>query len=396
MRRQHTVRLVMVMGLAFAWAPGVQALTVHSRTEADISSTGTEAPAPESKRLSRAKDYIADEQWPRAIDELRATVADPKEPRKDEALYWLAHSLNQSGDQASSVETIGRLERDFPTSMWVKPARSLRIEIAVRLNRSDVLWWTALPPPAPRAPVAVKPQVSGRALKPPPTPKAPPIWYTDKYDYDPDADLRVQALGGLMKTDAEKVVPILGQIAFESENPGPAIRAVFMLAQSSLPTARATVMRVAMTAPEPVRVAAVRDLGRFGGPDASQELLSLYATAIEPVKLQIVKSLGERAETPALLRIVESEKDGTLRFTAIAGLGQAGGVAPLARMYKSASLQGKRPIIVGLFMARADVELIRICESERDTDLRNEALERLRLLGTPKAKEYLQKASEKR
>jgi hypothetical protein len=65
-------------------------------------------------------------------------------------------------------------------------------------------------------------------------------------------------------------------------------------------------------------------------------------------------------------------------------------------MYKTASPQGKRPIIVGLFTARADGELIRICEAERDTELRNEALERLRLLGTPKAKEYLQKASEKR
>jgi HEAT repeats len=395
MQRQQTVRLVILMGLALGWAPGIQAFAAHSPADADFSYAGAEGLAPESKRLGRAKDYIADEQWARAIEELRAAVADPREPRRDEALYWLAHSLNQSGDQASSVETIGRLEREFPSSIWVKPARSLRIEIAVRLNRSDVLWWTALPPPAPRAPVAVTPPESRRTPKMPPVPLPPPaIWYPDKYD--PDADLRIQALGGLMKTDAEKVVPILGQIAFESENPGPAIRAVFMLAQSSLPTARATVVRVAMTAPEPVRLAAVRDLGRFGGPEASKELLSLYTTANEPVKLQIVKSLGERAETLALVRIVESEKDGTLRFSAIAGLGQAGGVAQLARMYKSASLQGKRPIIVGLFTARADVELIRIAEAERDVELRKEALERLRLLGTAKAKEYLQKAGEKR
>ena len=100
--------------------------------------------------------------------------------------------------------------------------------------------------------------------------------------------------------------------------------------------------------------------------------------------------------TLALLRIVESEKDGTLRFSAIAGLGQAGGAAQLAMMYKSASPQGKRPIIVGLFSARADDELIRIAEPSSDAELRQEALERLRLLGTPKAKDYLQKVSEKR
>jgi hypothetical protein len=411
MQRRPTTRLVMVVALALTSHasaevlishPSAEALTSHPSAEALTSHPSAEALAPESKRLGRAKDYIADEQWPRAIDELRVAVADPKEPRRDEALYWLAHSLNQSGDQASAVETIGRLERDFPSSMWVKPARSLRIEIAVRLNRSDVLWWTALPPPpavvAPTPPVRVRaPRMPPPTAVPPPTlppPPPPTLWYTDKYD--PDADLRIQALGGLMKTDAEKVVPILGRIAFESENPGPAIRAVFMLAQSSLPTARATVVRVAMTAPEAVRLAAVRDLGRFGGPEALKDLLNLYTTANEPVKLQIVKSLGERAETFALLRIVESEKDGTLRFSAIAGLGQAGGVDQLARMYNSASLKRKRPIIVGLFMARADVELIRIADAESDAELRQAALERLRLLGTPKAREYLQKVSEKR
>src|SRR6478672_9571788 len=90
------------------------------------------APAPDSKRLGRAKDYIADEQWPRAVAELKAVVDDPKEPNRDEALFWLAHSEHQTGDQASAIETIARLERDYPSSKWVRPARSLRIEIAQR------------------------------------------------------------------------------------------------------------------------------------------------------------------------------------------------------------------------------------------------------------------------
>ena len=411
----------MLIALGFGWAAGVDASVFHASVDAltarpsvdtRFSYSSDTAGAPESKRLGRAKDFIADEQWSRAIDELRAAVADPREPRRDEALYWLAHSLNQSGDQASAVETISRLERGYPSSMWVKPARSLRIEIAVRLNRSDVLWWTALPPPPPAAPPApgvgprppkTPPPPSAttptrdrpmRAPKPPVPPPPPKFWYPDTYD--PDADLRIQALAGLMKTDPEKVVPMLGEIAFEGENPGPAMRAVFMLAQSSLPIARETVVRVAKSGPEVVRIAAVRDLGRFGGPEVSKDLVSLYTTADEPMKLQIVKSLGERADTLALVRIVESEKDGTVRFKAFAGLGKAGGGPQLARMYKSASAQGKRPIIVGLYNARADAELIRICDAERDVELRREALERLRLLGTPKAKEYLLKVSEKR
>ena len=150
---------------------------------------GAWAGAPESKRLARAKDLIADEQWTLAIVELRAAAADAKEPRRDEALYWLANSLNQSGDQASAVETISRLERDFPKSMWLRPAQSLRIEIAVRLNRSDVLWWTAMSRPQawPQAPIV--PSSPDQALRAPQTPPAPAppalaFWFADKYDPD--------------------------------------------------------------------------------------------------------------------------------------------------------------------------------------------------------------------
>ena len=100
-----------------------------------------------------AKDYIADEQWQRAIDELKAAVADTKEPNRDEALFWLAHSEHQVQDLAAAVDTIARLEHDFPSSRWVRPARSLRVEIAQQLRRNDVLWYAAVrlrhPPPPP-------------------------------------------------------------------------------------------------------------------------------------------------------------------------------------------------------------------------------------------------------
>ena len=124
---------------------------------------------PESKRLARAKDLIADEQWAQAVDVLKEAADDPKEPNKDEALFWLAHSQNQSRDTAAALQTIARLERDFRTSRWVKPAQSLRIEIAQRLRRNDVLWYTAAPPPPPPAPVtpAIPPA-------PPPAPAPPP------------------------------------------------------------------------------------------------------------------------------------------------------------------------------------------------------------------------------
>ena len=392
------------------------------------------AAAPDSARLGRAKDYIADEQWTRAIAELRAVVADPKDKSRDEALYWLAHSLNQAGDSAAAITTIRRLEREYPTSLWVKPAGSLRVDIAVHLQRSDVLWWMAVPPapPAPVVPAAprapsvppaaptppvfatppapaappVPPPPPARGHRPLPPPAAPPVapafptppvppgaWLPE--EYRPDADIRIQALDRLMVTDATRVIPILKQIVLASENTREASRALFVLAQSGRPEARQTVVQVAMLASEPVRIAAVKELGRFGGPDASQDLMRVYANSDLAVKMQVVTSLGERAERTALLQIAKAEKDPSLKATAIMTAGQAGGPEvreQLRLLYKQVGMDAKRPIILGLFSARAEDELIRIADEEKDPQLRAEALMRLRLLGTTKAKAYLQKA----
>ena len=378
----------------------------------------------ESKRMERAKDLIADEQWARAVDELKAAAADPKEANKDEALFWLAHSQYQARDGGAAVDTIRRLEREFPASRWVKPARSLRIEIAQRMQRNDFLWYTAVPPVPPPAPAP--PATSAPAVWPappvapaavpvpttprprlyrPPTPAAapaapvaptmapfpampPPAWVPE--GYFPDMDLRIQALGSLIRTDAVKVIPMLKEIALESGNTGEARRALFVLAQSGRPDARATVMDVAKTGPEPVRVAAVRELGRLGGVAIANDLLQVYATASDRVKHQVVTSLAQSDGAPALLRIAESEKDRELRDVAIVTLGEAGGRQQLAMLYAKATTDVKRPIIVGLFNAQAEDELIRIAERERDPAARAEVLARLRLLGTPRARAYLE------
>jgi hypothetical protein len=368
-----------------------------------------DAPAAESRRMARAKDFIADEQWTRAIAELRAAAADPKEAGKAEALFWLAHSLNQESDFAASVETIRQLEREHPSSPWVKPARSLLIELAQKLKREDVLWWTAARPhefrAAPAAPRELPPHHGpgarpARATPPPSAPAAvapaqtptrlpapPGAWVVDTWS--PDVDQRIQALGNLIHTDAGKVIPLLRNIALEENDPGAARRAVFVLAHSRKPEALSIVVEVAKRGADPVRVEAVRGLRSFAGPEVSKALLQVYYTASAPLKQQVVKTLGERSEAQALLRIAQSEGDQSLRAMAILALGRAGGRELLLALYWKADRESKRPIINGLFTARAEDELIRIAEKETDRRLRSEVVSRLRLLGTPKAREYL-------
>ncbi len=208
----------------------------------------------------------------------------------------------------------------------------------------------------------------------------------------PDTDLRIQALGSLMQTDALRVIPMLKEIALAGGDAADARRALFVLAQSRQPEARATVVEMATTGPEPVRVAAVRALGSLGGPAVSSALLKVYDTADARVKYQVVMSLGQREAVPALMRIAESEGDPRLRDAALARLGEAGGRAELAALYarQRAGAAIKKPIIAGLFNAQADEELIRLAGREKDPAARAEIVARLRLLGTPRARAYLE------
>ncbi len=230
----------------------------------------------------------------------------------------------------------------------------------------------------------------------PVTPATPPPLMWIPQNWDPDTDLRIQALGSLMRTDSARVIPMLKEIALDSPNPQEASRAVFVLAQSGHADAHSTVIEVAMHGSEPVRVAAVRELGRFGGAKVSDELLQVYSTGNTRVKYQVVNSLGERAATVALMQIAESESNQHLRDTAIVTLGQAGGREQLLRLYTRATAESKRPIIAGLFNARAENELIQIADRETDRAIRQDILARLRLLGTPKARAYVEKAQTSR
>jgi len=418
--------------------------------------------APDSKRMERAKDFFAEEQWARAIAEFQAVVADPKEANRDEALFWLAQSEHETGDQSAAIQTIVRLERQFPRSPWVRFARSLRIEIAQRLNRHDVLWAVVVPPPpppaptprpatarmaipavpppapapparapgSPRPPAMAPPPHPAMAAQPvppavmpgavPPTPPAPPgrgtqprpmarpgFFATPSPDvpalvmpgaefflptpYPPDTDLRIEALNGLLERHSERVIPLLREIALDGNNPDEARRAVLVLARSQRPEARTTVVDVARRGAEPVRLAAIREMGRFDGAAVTAELMQVYSSAVTPrIKRQIVSSLGERADNVSLLRIARDESDAAVRNTAIVTLGRLPGARPQLRtLYGLVRPESRIAVLSALFSSKDEDELIRIARMEKEPLLRARARMQLRMLGTPKALKFL-------
>ena len=378
-----------------------------------ISAAAWAAPAAESKRMAHAKDAIADEHWVSAIADLKAAADDPKETSRAEAMFWLAHCQNQTGEEVAALQSIARLQREFPSSPWIRFAQSLRLEIAQKLNRDDVLWQMARPArpalaPAPPAPAATPAPVRPRSPRPtlaaaplppepalaipPPAPVAPEanVWIMSPLP--PDTNLRIQALGSLMQTHPDRVIPLLKEIALDPSSPGDGRRAVFVLAQSPNPQAQSSVLEVAKLAAEPVRVEAVKELGRFASANVSRELLDVYHVGTPRVKREVVTSLGERSDTSALLRIAQSERDVSVRNTAIVTLGRAGGREELRALYKAVPADSRKALLTALFNAGDEDELIRIAQSDRDPGVRTAARTNLRLLGTAKALAFLSKA----
>ena len=394
-------------------AAGVAAIVLGSGIAAG-------GPAPDSKRLGQGKDYIADEQWTRAIAELKAAADDPKEKNRDEALFWLAHSEHQSGDDAAALQTIVRLERESPASRWVPQAQSMQVEIAQGMQRDDVLWLIAArpaPPMPPRAPipgpaVAPLPRRPHAAPPPPsptppaaapaapsapapatPVPPAPPAseFWVGGMPEPANQVVRIEALAGLIDAHSDRVIPLLKEIALDKTRPGEARQAVLVLARSPRPEAHNTVLEVARAGAEPVQIAAIREAGRFQDMNVSSELMRVYqAAGTLRVKRQVVTSLGERKDDASLLRIVQTEPNSGVRNTAIMTLGRIPTARPQLRLlYGQAPAESREAVMKALLAARADDELIQIASTEKNPVLRQRARQQLQLLATAKAVKYL-------
>ncbi len=93
----------------------------------------------------KAKKYVFQREWQEANAQLKNYLHNyPSGQMRDEALYWLALSMNKGAVKISKIkeviavkeQAIGRLNeliKSHPTSLWQDDARSLRIEIAGEL-----------------------------------------------------------------------------------------------------------------------------------------------------------------------------------------------------------------------------------------------------------------------
>jgi hypothetical protein len=271
-------------------------------------------------------------------------------PQTDAALYWKAYAENKQGKKDAALASIAELKRRFAQSRWKKDAEALEIETR---------------------------QSSGQ--KPNPEDLA-------------DEDLKIIALKGVMDNDPARGAQILEK-RINTGSPKEKSKALFVLAQSGSPEALEIIGRVARGQSNPdLQRKAVEYLGIFGGERARKTLEEVYSSSTdEGVKRAVLRSYMMSGDRASLLAAAKGEKNDALKREAIRQLGLTGGESELQQLYQSeASVDVKRELLQAFFLAGDSAKLVEVAQTEKDVELRRTAIRNLGLMGTGRDRDALQ------
>jgi hypothetical protein len=297
------------------------------------------------------REALDDDHYEQAAAKFTA-LADMNGPQTDAALYWKAYAENKLGRRDSALTTIADLKRRFPQSRWQKDASALEIEVR---------------------------QSTGQ----PPHP-----------DTQKDDDLRLLAIRGLMNVDPEHAIPLLGKVLDSpTASPKEKSQALFVIAQSGSPQARDVLGKVARGQSNPdLQRRAVEYLGMFGGNQARTVLAEVYSSSSDPsIKRAILRSYMIGGDKDRLFAAAKSEKDENLRSEAIRQLGLVHGVNELEQLYKAeSSPEPRRAILQAFFLSGDAGRLVAAAQTEKDPELRRAAVRNLGLIHSDESGKALQ------
>jgi HEAT repeat protein len=288
--------------------------------------------------------------YEKAIKDLDHVIA-AKSARVDGAYYWKAYAQSKLGRSSDALNTLAQLQREYPQSHWLRDSKALQLELKQQTGVHVSL------------------------------------------ASETDEDLKLLAINGLMHSEPDKAMPLLEKVLNETKNP-PRVRerALFVLARSDSPQARAEVMRVAMGSSNPdLQMKAVEYLAVSGDKKDSAAFTNIYRSTSDPaVKRAALQALFMRKDENALLNLARSETNEDLRRQAIQLLGAMRAAGPLASLYSSEkSPDVRRNIIDALFTGGDAKQLVSLARSESNPELKRQAVERLSMMHSKDADAYL-------
>src|SRR5256712_4064253 len=311
----------------------------------------------EQERADRQTELYDDGQ--EALDEGRWEQAEAKfgqlaemnGSQTDAALYWKSYAQSHAGKRDSALASLAELNRRFPQSRWAKDAKALDIEVR---------------------------QSSGQQLHP---------------EAQGDDELRLLAIQGLMNSDAERALPLLKKVLEGPGSRRVKDRALFVLAQNGSPAARQALGEVARGQNNPeLQRKAVQYLGLFGGEESRKTLEEVYAsTSDAQLKRAILRSFMLSGDHARLFAAAKNEKEEEVRREAIRQLGLVHGLNELQQLYQSESSPAlRRELLQAFFLAGDATKLVEGAQNEKDPELRRTAIRNLGLIHSDDSGKALQ------
>jgi len=286
------------------------------------------------------QNALDNRRWDQALQSF-SQVAARGGSRADGATYWKAYTLNKLGRRDEALAAIAELRKTYSGSRWLEDAGVLELEMK---------------------------QAAGQSVTP---------------ESQPDEELKLLALNGLMQSDPQRALPLIENLLKSAQSPKLKKNAVYVLAQNGSPRARQVLEQIARGGNNPdLQAAAVRYLGERG--DSGQLLWEIYgSTGDAGVKRQILNSFSSRGDRDHMTQIAKTEKDTSLRLTAIRQLGAGSYGAELMQIYQAeASADIKRQILSTLASSSSTDRLMEIIRTEKDANLRRSAIQQLSTSGS--------------
>jgi HEAT repeat protein len=323
---------------------------------------GRQAQAAEQERMDRMQELYDEGREALDQDEFQEAERSFTElvklngPQTDAALYWTAYAQNREGKKEAALGTIAELKKRYPQSRWKKDGEALEIEV-----RSS----------------------TGAKANP---------------EAQNDEDLKLLALQGLMNNNPEKAIPLVQGVLNGAGSPRVKSQALFVLAQNGSPQAEEVLGKIARGQSNPdLQRKALSYLAMFGGKRAGKILAEVYTSSNDPeVKRAVIRSYIISGDREQLAALAKNEPNPELRKEAIRNLGVTGGQAELQSMYPKETDRAVKEEILNAYFIGGDAKgLIRVAKTEKDPELKKKAVEKLSLMGSKEANEYLMELLQK-
>jgi HEAT repeat protein len=263
-------------------------------------------PSAAATAFREARDLIKDGEWEKAEARFNRFIAEfPQDREAAAALYWLAFSLKQQSKYADADTSLTRLIKQYPASTWINDARAMRVEMAPRLQNSQVI---------------------------------------EQAVVEANDEIKLAALQSLFEARPERAFTIAADI-LKAGGSSRLLKegALTLLADSETKEALAVIVEMARTESDiRLRTKAIESLEEFEDePGIVDAVIKLLAAEKDPrlqeELLEVLGDLETEAATQSLIQFYDTEKDERLKENILEALGDSEHKAALIKLTQIAA-----------------------------------------------------------